>query len=260
MEGRDEIFLERCDAIDHDVRAEAVHGQLVATGVHEFRVDVVERGLADQQDRVAVRKARGGRDAFRPFNAGRAVNVGAKAHQAAWGFEGGGEPAGGRIAAIGGGDAVFPEQNLDRFCGGIVREWQMQGLHARGVGDQGCCLNARRDRGHARDFALGQEQAVGRHQHPFAVVHAICGEAVEGKTGFGDGQAGAGFDRVDNEFGEGGHAGVTLRFPVDKRVRLPQLQLTVHVQASLVQTSNPRGPIPLRDRLRFKSAQGADLL
>jgi hypothetical protein len=206
VEGRDEIFLERADAIHHDVWAEAVHRQLVTTGLREFRVDVVERGLADEQDRVAVRKARGGRDAFRPFNAGRAVNVGAKAHQAAWGVEGGCEPAGGRVAAIGGGDAVFPEQNLDRFCGGIMCQWQVQGLHAKGLDDQLCGFDARRDRGHARHFALGQEQAVGRDEHPFAVVHAVGREAVEGKTGFRDGQAGAGFDRVDNEFGEGGHA------------------------------------------------------
>lgn len=260
MERGDEVFLERADAIDDEVRAEAVHGQLVATGLGKFRVDVVEGGLADQQDRIGVRKARRGRDAFRPFGAGRAVDVGAKAHQAAWGVEGGGEPAGGRVAAIGGGDAVFPEQHVDRFCGGVVREGQVQGWHAGGAGDQLCGIDARRDRGHARDFALGQEQAVGRDEHPFAVVHAVGRDAVEGETGFRDGQAGTGFDRVDNEFGEGGHAGVTLRFPVDKHVRLPQLQVTVHVQASLVQTSDPRVTIPLRDRLRFKRAQGRCLL
>ena len=103
----------------------------------------------------------------------------------------------------------------------------MQGWHAGGAGDQLCGIDAWRDRGHARDFALGQEQAVGRDEHPFAVVDAIGRETVEGRTGFGDGQAGAGFDGVDNEFGEGGHAGVTLRFPVEKRIRLPQLQVAV---------------------------------
>jgi hypothetical protein len=36
-------------------------------------------------------------------------------------------------------------------------------------------------------------------------VHAVGRETVAGETGFRDGQAGAGFDRVDNEFGEGGH-------------------------------------------------------
>jgi len=205
VEGRDEIFLERGDAINDDVRAEAVHRQLLATGLNEFCIDVVERGLADQQDRVAVRKARGGRDAVCPLDAGRAVDIGAKAHQAAWGVEGGGEPTGGRVAAIGGGEAVFPEQDLDRFCGGVVRPWQVQGRHAGGVDDQLCSVDARRDRGHVRHFALGQEQAVGRDEHPFAVVYAVGREAVEGKTGLRDGQAGAGFDRVDNEFGEDGH-------------------------------------------------------
>lgn len=200
-----EVFLERADAVDDDVRAEAVHGQPVATGLREFCVDVVERGLADQQDRVAVRKARGGRDAFRPFGAGRAVDVGAKAHQAARGVEGGGEPAGSRVAAIGGGEAVFPQQNLDSRCGGVVRERQVQGWHAGGAGDQLCGIDAWRDRGHARHFALGQEQAVGRDEHPFAVVHAVGRDAVEGQMGLRDGQAGAGFDRVDDEFGECGH-------------------------------------------------------
>ena len=133
------------------------------------------------------------------------MDVGAKAHQAAWSVDGGGEPAGGRFAAIGGGEAVFPQQDLDGGRGGVVRQWQVQGRHTGGVDDQRSGVDARRDRGHARDFALGQEQAAGRDEHPFAVVHAVCRETVEGETGLRDGQAGAGFDRVDNEFGEGGH-------------------------------------------------------
>ena len=212
VEGRDEIFLERADTVDDDVRAEAVHRQLLATGLNEFCIDVVERGLADQQDRVAVRKARGGRDAVCPLDAGRAVDVGAKAHQAAWSPDGSGEPVGGRVAAIGGRDAVFPQQHLDGGRGVVVRQCQVQGRHAGGVDDQRCGVDARRDRGHARDFALGQEQTVGRNEHPFAVVHTVGREAVESKTGFRDGQAGAGFDRIDNEFGEGGHAGIRCDF------------------------------------------------
>ena len=86
-----------------------------------------------------------------------------------------------------------------------MRQRQVQGWHAGGVDNQRCGVDARRDRGHARDFALGQKQTVGRDEHPFAVVHAACRKAVEGQMGLRDGQAGAGFDRVDNEFGEGGH-------------------------------------------------------
>ena len=87
-----------------------------------------------------------------------------------------------------------------------MRERQVQGWHAGRAHLDRILQDARRDQRHARVLALGQELAALGDQHPLAVMHAAGNQARDEELRLGHGNAGAGLDRVDEQFGNGGHA------------------------------------------------------
>ena len=114
-EAVDVILFERGDAVDHQVRAEAVHRQRIAAVRRQFPVQVVQRGLRNQQERVAVREARRHIRMRGPAGVGDAAGLRREAHQPAREAQRLAEPVRGRVAAVVGIDQVVPHSYLARI-------------------------------------------------------------------------------------------------------------------------------------------------
>nr|GEU28522.1 hypothetical protein [Tanacetum cinerariifolium] len=172
-EGVHIVFLERFHAGDDDIGAKTVHRQRGAAGAAQFIVEVVQRGLADHQDRVAVGKQGGGGHAAGPFLTDGARRRAVEAHQAARHAQRLAEPGSSGIAAIMGAQAVVPDMHAARGPpGGGLGQRHLEHGHAGEAQRQRVRLQGGRDQRHARKIALGHVAAVGIDHHPFAVHEA----------------------------------------------------------------------------------------
>ncbi len=203
VEMLDEILFV-CGEIRHDdVRSEAVHGNRRCTFCGEPRVQVVERRLADHEQRVTVRELRVRIDLAGPFAIAAAARVGPEARELRGHAEEFGEPRGRFGARVDRVDGVAPDGRGHFRRGGryVAVERRADLAHARCVQHERIAVERGADQREARVRALRDHLPVGVGDQPVAVVRQARFEQLRARQR----DAGAGFDRIDEEFGDGWH-------------------------------------------------------
>jgi len=140
------------------------------------------------------------------------------------------EPGGGSVVAVVGAQAVIPDVHAARGRRLRIgpRQRQFQRRHAGEGQRQRVGVQGGGDQRHARKITLRHVAAVGIDHHPFA-VDDFCigsGQAGRGQQRLRQRQAGAGFDRVEDEFGQDGH-GTHGKRRDQRAVSLAQLRIAI---------------------------------
>ncbi len=205
MHRADPVFVVRLQAPQHDVGPKAPHVHRGVAGWRQPCVEFGQRSAAGHQQAKTVGELRDGLAPTGPLQAAQAAHLGVETRQAQT-FQTSrrvrpqevAEPLRRHVAHVVGVHRVVPHPHAQRRLGRVQRQVQRQ--HARRAQHQLAQFERGLDQRHARQFALGDEIALGVHHHPGPVV----GQSRLGELGLGERNAGTGLDRVDPELFDGG--------------------------------------------------------
>jgi hypothetical protein len=178
---------------DYDVRPEAVHGQ----GLIEATIQLIERGLRDQQPRIGIGELVQRLGASGPLGIARALVALVEPHQARRFAEVLGQPARGLLTRIERRRFVAPDRDFHFGSGQVQRQAQLAAL----IGYMGLAKHQliRSQRGfdlrQLRALALREKPAFGGHDQPFAIVR----ETSRSDARLRQRDAAARLDRIDVE-------------------------------------------------------------
>src|SRR6266853_653309 len=162
-EGIDAVFGPGGQAAHDDIRSKALDGY----SLRQARIQILERGLVADQERVAVRKPQRCRGGSRELTVRRTLHIRCHPHQTHGLTDHPAHPFVSRPALIHSYAGVLPHPHRHLLTTAVQRHAQRR--HVRGVKHQ--CIGG--DLGHdARELrmsALAQELAFGIDEHPLAV-------------------------------------------------------------------------------------------